>query len=90
MYIALYGGLALLHTQITNNTTTPTINTTTPQVKTQLQAMSRKEIAVGHQYAHRGMWHALCQTYGQHGVRGLWRGVEGAVPRLMVRVCVGR
>jgi hypothetical protein len=54
-------------------------------VKTHLQAMSRKEIAVGHQHEHRGAIHALRQTYRQHGLRGLWRGWNGAVPRLMVR-----
>lgn len=32
----------------------------------------------------RGMWQALRQTYRSHGVKGLWRGVEGAVPRLTV------
>lgn len=52
-------------------------------VKTHLQALSTKAIAVGHQHSHRGMVDALVTIYRAHGVRGLWRGVNGAVPRLM-------
>jgi solute carrier family 25 protein 34/35 len=55
------------------------------QVKTQLQARSTQEIAVGHQHGHKGMVHAIQHIYENHGIRGLWRGVNGQVPRLMVR-----
>ena len=48
--------------------------------------MSSNAIAVGHQYQHRGAWDAVQNIYRQHGVLGLWRGVGGAVPRLMVRI----
>lgn len=53
-------------------------------VKTQLQAQSHGEIAVGFQHGHSGMSDALLTTYKQHGVRGLWRGFEGIVPRTAV------
>lgn len=54
-------------------------------VKVHLQSQSfTKEIAVGHQYSHRGTFHGLKHIYSTHGLRGLWRGVEGAVPRLML------
>ena len=54
------------------------------QVKTQLQAMAAKEIAVGYQHTHKGMADALTHIYTTCGVRGLWRGVSGAVSRVMV------
>jgi solute carrier family 25 protein 34/35 len=55
------------------------------QVKTHLQSQSMKEIAVGHQYRYRSTLHGLREVYVAHGLRGLWRGVGGAVPRLTVR-----
>ncbi|XP_070810518.1 solute carrier family 25 member 35 [Pituophis catenifer annectens] len=53
-------------------------------VKTHLQAQSASEIAVGHQYQHQGMFHALCGIHKEHGVLGLWRGAISSVPRVMV------
>ncbi|XP_002737995.1 solute carrier family 25 member 35-like [Saccoglossus kowalevskii] len=53
-------------------------------VKTHLQSQSNVEIAVGHQHTHNGMTSALRTIYKEHGVIGLWRGVSGAVPRVMV------
>ncbi|XP_067828117.1 solute carrier family 25 member 35 isoform X2 [Heptranchias perlo] len=53
-------------------------------VKTHLQAQSTSTIAVGHQYRHEGMLHALITIYRRHGIIGLWRGSSSAVPRVMV------
>ncbi|XP_037543460.1 solute carrier family 25 member 35 isoform X1 [Nematolebias whitei] len=53
-------------------------------VKTHLQSQSTSSIAVGHQYKHEGMVHALRVIYRQHGVLGLWRGSSAAVPRVSV------
>ncbi|XP_013416950.1 solute carrier family 25 member 35 [Lingula anatina] len=53
-------------------------------VKTHLQAKSVEEIAVGHQHKHESMWTAFRQIYNQYGIKGLWRGVTGAVPRVTV------
>uniref|UniRef100_A0A1A8HPM9 Solute carrier family 25, member 35 n=4 Tax=Nothobranchius TaxID=28779 RepID=A0A1A8HPM9_NOTKU len=53
-------------------------------VKTHLQSQSTSSIAVGHQYKHEGMIHALKAIYRQHGVLGLWRGSSAAVPRVSV------
>ncbi|XP_026539711.1 solute carrier family 25 member 35 isoform X2 [Notechis scutatus] len=53
-------------------------------VKTHLQAQSASEIAVGHQYQHQGMFHALSGIHKEHGVLGLWRGAISSVPRVMV------
>jgi len=55
-------------------------------VKTHLQALANEEIAVGHQHQHTGgMASALRTIFVNHGIRGLWRGVYGA----MMRVSVG-
>jgi len=55
-------------------------------VKTHLQARANVEIAVGHQHEHTGgMAGALRTIFTSHGIRGLWRGVNGA----MIRVAVG-
>uniref|UniRef100_A0A3Q3AHP3 Solute carrier family 25 member 35 n=1 Tax=Kryptolebias marmoratus TaxID=37003 RepID=A0A3Q3AHP3_KRYMA len=54
------------------------------QVKTHLQSQSTASIAVGHQYKHEGMIHALRVIYRQHGILGLWRGSSAAVPRVSV------
>ncbi|TFJ86196.1 hypothetical protein NSK_002404 [Nannochloropsis salina CCMP1776] len=51
-------------------------------VKTQLQSRALRAIAVGHQHEHTSTFQALRKIYGEQGLRGLWRGVEGAVPRL--------
>ncbi|KAL6464143.1 hypothetical protein MHYP_G00285340 [Metynnis hypsauchen] len=53
-------------------------------VKTHLQSQSTSTIAVGHQYQHRGMMHALVAIHRQHGIVGLWRGSSAAVPRVSV------
>ncbi|KAK7925547.1 hypothetical protein WMY93_007857 [Mugilogobius chulae] len=53
-------------------------------VKTHLQSQSTSSIAVGHQYEHQGMMHALKVIYKRHGVLGLWRGSSAAVPRVSV------
>ncbi|XP_054612024.1 solute carrier family 25 member 35 [Dunckerocampus dactyliophorus] len=51
-------------------------------VKTHLQSQST--IAVGHQYKHQGMTHALAVIYKKHGLMGLWRGASAAIPRVSV------
>ncbi|XP_067294030.1 solute carrier family 25 member 35 [Pseudorasbora parva] len=53
-------------------------------VKTHLQSQSTSSIAVGHQYKHKGMMHALLAIHKQHGILGLWRGASAAVPRVSV------
>uniref|UniRef100_UPI00398EF713 solute carrier family 25 member 35-like n=1 Tax=Pristiophorus japonicus TaxID=55135 RepID=UPI00398EF713 len=53
-------------------------------VKTHLQAQSAAVIAVGHQHNHQGVTTAFLTIYRQQGILGLWRGVSGAVPRVMV------
>ncbi|XP_048206256.1 solute carrier family 25 member 34 isoform X1 [Perognathus longimembris pacificus] len=53
-------------------------------VKTQLQAQSVATVAVGHQHQHQSVLGALDTIWRQQGLAGLWRGVGGAVPRVMV------
>ncbi|XP_023686080.1 solute carrier family 25 member 34 [Paramormyrops kingsleyae] len=53
-------------------------------VKTHLQAQAVEAIAVGHQHNHQGVSSAFATIYRREGVIGLWRGVNGAVPRVMV------
>ncbi|KAJ8320851.1 hypothetical protein KUTeg_002438 [Tegillarca granosa] len=53
-------------------------------IKTQLQSRAAVEIAVGHQHPHESMLHGFQTVYNQYGVLGLWRGVNAAVPRVMV------
>lgn len=53
-------------------------------VKTQIQAQSSGKFAVGFQHGHTGMIDALISIYHKQGVRGLWRGFEGIVPRTAV------
>ncbi|XP_061659020.1 solute carrier family 25 member 35 [Syngnathoides biaculeatus] len=53
-------------------------------VKTHLQSQSTASIAVGHQYKHQGMSHALAAIYKEHGIQGLWRGAGAAIPRVSV------
>jgi len=53
-------------------------------VKTHLQAQACQTIAVGHQHAHASMSHGLKSIYAAQGLGGLWRGVNGAVVRVMV------
>ncbi|MEE6482336.1 hypothetical protein FKM82_013222 [Ascaphus truei] len=54
------------------------------QVKTHLQAQTVAAIAVGHQHNHQSVSSAFETIYKKQGVLGLWRGVNGAVPRVMV------
>lgn len=53
-------------------------------VKTQIQAQSYGRYAVGFQHGHSGTVDALKKAYTASGVRGLWKGVEGIVPRTAV------
>ncbi|XP_012932294.1 solute carrier family 25 member 35 isoform X2 [Heterocephalus glaber] len=53
-------------------------------VKTHLQAQAASEIAVGHQYKHKGMIQALTKIGQKHGLVGLWRGALGGLPRVVV------
>ncbi|KAK5615204.1 hypothetical protein CRENBAI_004486 [Crenichthys baileyi] len=53
-------------------------------VKTHLQAQTADAIAVGHQHNHLGVSDAFVTIYRRDGLSGLWRGVNGAVPRVMV------
>ncbi|XP_058486944.1 solute carrier family 25 member 34 [Solea solea] len=53
-------------------------------VKTHLQAQTVEAIAVGHQHNHLGASDAFVTIYRRQGLVGLWRGVNGAVPRVMV------
>uniref|UniRef100_A0A8C6SCB1 Solute carrier family 25 member 34 n=1 Tax=Neogobius melanostomus TaxID=47308 RepID=A0A8C6SCB1_9GOBI len=53
-------------------------------VKTHLQAQTVQAIAVGHQHNHLGVSDAFVTIYRRDGLIGLWRGVNGAVPRVMV------
>ncbi|KAG8505620.1 Solute carrier family 25 member 34 [Galemys pyrenaicus] len=54
------------------------------QVKTQLQAQTVAAMAIGHQHQHQSILDALETIWRQQGLAGLWRGVGGAVPRVMV------
>jgi len=51
-------------------------------IKTHLQSQSVKEVAVGHQHRHQGTYEAVSNIYHKYGVKGLWRGVTGAIPRV--------
>ncbi|XP_028922048.1 solute carrier family 25 member 34 [Ornithorhynchus anatinus] len=53
-------------------------------VKTQLQAQTTAAMAVGHQHNHQSISGAFETIYRRQGFVGLWRGVSGAVPRVMV------
>ncbi|KAM3824256.1 solute carrier family 25 member 34 isoform 2-T2 [Vipera latastei] len=53
-------------------------------VKTHLQAQTAAAIAVGHQHNHKSISGAFEAIYRRQGLLGLWRGVSGAVPRVMV------
>eukprot|EP00055_Hartaetosiga_balthica_P004079 m.10035 g.10035 ORF g.10035 m.10035 type:complete len:320 (-) comp3596_c0_seq1:190-1149(-) len=52
-------------------------------VKTQQQAQSSSSVAVGYQHKHTSAMDAFRQIIREGGVRGLWRGATGAVPRLV-------
>nr|XP_058964785.1 solute carrier family 25 member 35-like [Pocillopora verrucosa] len=53
-------------------------------VKTQLQSQATDTIAVGFQHRHTGFLQAISGIYQQFGIKGLWRGVSGALARVMV------
>lgn len=53
-------------------------------VKTQIQTQSVGKFAVGYQHHHTGVLNALQTAYRSNGVRGLWRGFSGSVPRTCV------
>ncbi|XP_053546220.1 solute carrier family 25 member 34 [Bombina bombina] len=53
-------------------------------IKTHLQAQTVSAIAVGHQHNHQSVSSAFENIYKKQGILGLWRGVNGAVPRVMV------
>ncbi|KAM8927594.1 solute carrier family 25 member 34 [Pelodytes ibericus] len=53
-------------------------------IKTHLQAQTVAAIAVGHQHNHQSVSGAFETIYKKQGILGLWRGVNGAVPRVMV------
>lgn len=50
-------------------------------VKTQIQASSVGQYAVGYQHHHKSTIAALKSAYRGNGMRGLWRGYTGMVPR---------
>lgn len=51
-------------------------------VKTQMQSFSRTgDIAVGFQRDHKGLWSAFRKIYAERGIRGLYRGWTGNIPR---------
>lgn len=54
------------------------------KIKTHLQAQATDTIAVGFQHKHSGFITALSGIYQQFGIKGLWRGVSGALARVMV------
>eukprot|EP00049_Salpingoeca_infusionum_P026558 m.26368 g.26368 ORF g.26368 m.26368 type:complete len:308 (-) comp8820_c0_seq3:822-1745(-) len=53
-------------------------------VKTHQQAASNAISSVGYQHNHSGIIGAFRSIYSQSGIRGLWRGATGAIPRLAI------
>lgn len=53
-------------------------------VKTQMMTQSVGRFAVGHQHHHTGIIDAFQKAYSTNGVRGLWRGLSGNIPRTVV------
>lgn len=53
-------------------------------IKTQVQAQSVGQYAVGYQHHHKSTLSALISTVRKQGFFGLWRGVTGIVPRTAV------
>jgi len=53
-------------------------------VKCRLQVQSSAGGAEGHQHHYKGMTDGLSKVWRAEGLRGLFRGVDGAVPRVMV------
>lgn len=54
------------------------------QVKTQLQIDSSHLKAVGFQHKHKNARSAVMKQFREHGMRGLWRGYWGVLPRGIV------
>lgn len=50
-------------------------------VKTHMQSFASKEVAVGFQRNHEGMIQAFKKIYRIRGIRGLYRGIIGNIPR---------
>lgn len=55
-------------------------------IKTQIQAQSIGQYAVGFQHGHIGTIDALKKTVEQGGVKSLWRGCSGILARTAVRL----
>lgn len=53
-------------------------------VKTHLQCRTTSQIAVGYQHTHGSMLEGFSTIVKEHGVKGLWRGVSGAMLRVMI------
>lgn len=53
-------------------------------VKTQIQAQSVSEFAVGYQHNHKGMVDAFRNIIRKEGFIGIWRGVNAMVPKAAV------
>lgn len=51
-------------------------------IKSRLQAQSA-HFAAAETHNYRGLWDGLTSVYRAEGVKGLWRGVNGALPRVM-------
>lgn len=49
-----------------------------------MQSKAKKEIAVGFQHQHTGMFNALKTIFEQHGIKGLYRGVTVNLPRALL------
>jgi len=52
-------------------------------IKTRLQSQSIA-LGVGHQHKINGLWHGFVTVINKEGIFGLFRGINGAVPRLAV------
>lgn len=50
-------------------------------IKTQMQSYADVKVAVGFQRKHDGMMSAFKKIYSERGIRGLYRGVIGNIPR---------
>ncbi|CAG9865416.1 unnamed protein product [Phyllotreta striolata] len=53
-------------------------------IKTQLQSQAAREIKVGTQHGHPGLYGAFRKIYDREGILGLWRGGVGTVMRAVV------
>lgn len=57
-------------------------------IKTQIQAQSIGQYAVGFQHGHKGTVDALKKTIEQGGVKSLWRGCSGILARTAVSLSI--